>query len=47
MGKGTGLGLAICHEIVNKYGGRIEVESAIGRGSNFNVLIPNKYFENA
>jgi len=47
IGKGTGLGLAICHEIVNKYGGRIEVESAVGKGTNFNVLIPNKYFENA
>jgi signal transduction histidine kinase len=47
MGKGTGLGLAICHEIINKYSGGIKVESAIGKGSSFNVLIPKKYLENA
>jgi len=47
IGKGTGLGLAICKEIINKYGGRIEVQSAIGKGSSFAVLIPNKYLENA
>ncbi len=47
MGKGTGLGLAISNEIINKYGGRIELQSAIGKGSSFNVLIPKKYLENA
>lgn len=47
MGKGTGLGLAISNEIINKYGGRIELQSAIGKGSSFNILIPTKYLENA
>lgn len=45
--KGTGLGLAICNEIINKYEGRIEVESQEGKGSRFTVLIPKKYLENA
>ncbi len=47
MDKGTGLGLAISKEIVNKYDGKIEVQSVQGNGSTFTVLIPEKYLENA
>jgi len=39
-GKGTGLGLAISLDIVRKYGGHIEVESAVGAGTAFTVRIP-------
>ncbi|MCX5702888.1 MAG: ATP-binding protein, partial [Candidatus Omnitrophica bacterium] len=45
--KGTGLGLAICNEIINKYEGKIEVESSEGKGSKFVISIPRKYLENA
>ncbi|MBP7829894.1 MAG: response regulator [Kiritimatiellae bacterium] len=38
--KGSGLGLATSLSIVRKHGGRITVESAVGRGSTFRVYIP-------
>lgn len=38
-GLGTGLGLSICHGIVTGLGGALEVESAVGVGSTFRVLL--------
>jgi len=40
MGEGTGLGLTICEKIVKEHSGKINVESAVGRGSMFSIFIP-------
>jgi PAS domain S-box-containing protein len=40
VGLGLGLGLSICHGIVTNHGGAITVESAVGRGSTFRVVLP-------
>ena len=39
---GTGLGLSIVKHIMNLHSGKVVVESNVGKGSNFTLIIPNK-----
>ena len=39
-GRGTGLGLSICYTIIADHHGRMEVDSTLGRGSTFTVILP-------
>ncbi len=40
VGEGTGLGLAVSSRIVEAHGGTIELETKVGRGSTFRVILP-------
>jgi two-component system NtrC family sensor kinase len=39
-GKGVGLGLSVSYSIVRAHGGTIEVESELGRGTTFRIVLP-------
>jgi signal transduction histidine kinase len=40
VGEGTGLGLAITHQIIQKHGGEISVDSKVGEGTRFLITLP-------
>ena len=37
---GNGLGLSVCYNIIHSHGGEIEVQSEVGKGTVFSVLLP-------
>ena len=42
---GAGLGLTIVKGIIEAHGGNIEVESKVGEGTTFRVILPTRYIE--
>ena len=40
VGKGTGLGLSVSHGTIEAHGGIIEVESTVGKGTEFRIYLP-------
>ena len=42
VGKGTGLGLSLCFGIIEAHGGRLEIKSQPGRGTEVAVILPVK-----
>jgi signal transduction histidine kinase len=45
--EGTGIGLALVNELVKLHGGRIEVDSTLGKGTEFRVIIPVQHVAHA
>jgi signal transduction histidine kinase len=43
--KGIGLGLFTCKEVVEAHGGKLEVESRLGAGTRFRVVLPSRLFK--
>ena len=43
LGEGTGLGLSITFGIIDKHEGKISVDSAVGEGTAFTIVIPKKH----
>lgn len=41
--KGTGLGLPLCRKLAELLGGRVEVESRVGEGSTFSLVLPWRF----
>ena len=44
--KGTGLGLSICYDIIKSHNGSIVVDSQLGKGAVFTIILPAKNKKN-
>ena len=47
VGKGTGLGLSLSYGIIQKHNGQIDVQTAIGKGTTFRLVLPLKQTDKA
>jgi len=46
MGGGIGVGLSLSKELITANGGEIAVESALGKGSEFTIILPQAGSDN-
>ena len=42
VGKGTGLGLSLCFGIIESHGGRLDIKSKVGEGTEMRIFFPVK-----
>ncbi|ESS73095.1 sensor protein ZraS [Methyloglobulus morosus KoM1] len=42
VGKGTGLGLSVSYNIIKKHNGEIQLDSRVGEGTTFRIVLPKK-----
>ena len=42
VGQGTGLGLSVSYNIIKKHNGEIRIDSHVGKGTTFRILLPKK-----
>ena len=40
VGEGTGLGMSISYKIIETHGGKINIESELGKGTKFTIILP-------
>ncbi|MBF0568923.1 MAG: hypothetical protein HQK95_08680, partial [Nitrospirae bacterium] len=40
--KGNGLGLSITKKIIEEHGGRLDIDSELGRGTKFTIALPQR-----
>jgi signal transduction histidine kinase len=43
--KGTGLGLSICKQIIELMGGKVTINSEVGVGTKFNIILQLKVID--
>lgn len=43
VGKGTGLGLSVSYSIIKKHDGEIQLDSRVGEGTKFRIVLPVEY----